>query len=128
MHQSEISKKNSGFWDELCGSSLAKTLGVVDSSLASLKRFDDWYFDFYPYLFSHIPFGQLLGKDVLEIGLGYGTVSQRLAESGVNYTGLDIAAGPVAMVNHRLKQNNLPGVALQGSVLDSMFSQSHLTT
>lgn len=121
MSQESISNKNADFWNELCGSQLAKELGIADSSPNSLKKFDDWYFDFYPYLFDYIPFGALRGKDVLEIGLGYGTVAQRLAESGCNYTGLDIAAGPMRMVNHRLSQNSLAGKAIQGSVLDPPF-------
>jgi SAM-dependent methyltransferase len=118
MDQVDISAKNSSFWDELCGSGLAKYLGITDDSPQSLKKFDDWYFDFYPYLYEHIQFDEFAGKDVLEIGLGYGTVSQQLAASGARYTGLDIALGPVAMVNHRLKQNKLEGVALQGSILE----------
>lgn len=121
MDQEQISSRNSSFWDELCGSQLAKSLGVTDDSTASLKRFDDWYFDFYPYLFDHIPFQDLSGKDVLEVGLGYGTVAERLALSGCRYTGLDIARGPVDMANHRLRQNDLPGRALLGSILDAPF-------
>lgn len=117
-----VSQKNADFWNELCGSQLAKVLGIEDSKPASLKKFDDWYFDFYPYLFDHIPFQDMKGKDVLEIGLGYGTVAQRLAESGCNYTGLDIAAGPVHMVNHRIEQNNLKGKAVQGSALEPPFA------
>lgn len=113
--------ENSSFWNELCGSALARSLGVVDCSPASLKRFDDWYMEFYPYLSTHIPFGELAGKDVLEISLGYGTVSQKLAEAGARYCGLDIAPGPVDMVNHRLRQNGLTGEAVRGSVLDAPF-------
>lgn len=118
MSQENISIKNSEFWNELCGSQLAKSLGITDSSTESLKKFDDWYFDFYPYLFNHIPFSDLKYKDILEVGLGYGTVSQRLAEAGANYIGLDIALGPVEMVNHRLKQARLEGKAMQGSILE----------
>lgn len=121
MDQVEVSEKNAEFWNELCGSGLAKYLGITDSSPASLKKFDDWYFDFYPYLFDHIPFASMKGRDVLEIGLGYGTVSQRLAESRAHYTGLDIAPGPVAMVNQRLQQSGLPGEARQGSILEPPF-------
>lgn len=121
MKQKEISQKNAEFWSELCGSQLAKTIGVTDSSLASLRKFDDWYFEFYPYLFDHIPFSDLKGTDVLEVGLGYGTVSQLIAASGANYTGLDIAEGPVAMVNHRLEQQDLSGVAVKGSILAPPF-------
>ena len=115
--QREIDNGNATFWNELCGTQLAKSLGVVDASPTSLKRFDDWYLAFYPYLASHIPFAAMTGRDVLEIGLGYGTVSQKIAESGARYCGLDIARGPVDMVNHRLRQAGLPGEARQGSVL-----------
>ena len=37
---------------------------------------------------------------------------------------LDIAPGPVAMVNHRLRQLSLPGEAQQGSILDAPFPDS----
>lgn len=117
----DIDARNSEFWNELCGSHLARTLGVTDSSPASLKRFDDWYMDFYPYLYQHIPFGEMRGKKVLDVGLGYGTIAQKLAEAGCDYQGLDIAAGPVNMVNHRLAQMGLPGQATQASVLNCPF-------
>ena len=116
MKTTEISKLNASFWDELCGSQLAKFLGIKDSSIESLKKFDDWYFDFYPYLYRHIPFENMKGKTVLDIGLGYGTVAQKLAEAGVGYMGLDIAQGPVSMANQRFAQNTLPGRAVQGSM------------
>jgi 2-polyprenyl-3-methyl-5-hydroxy-6-metoxy-1,4-benzoquinol methylase len=119
--QERISEENEKFWDELCGSNLANSLGIEDSSENSLKKFDDWYFSFYPYLQNYIRFDELAGRDVLEVGLGYGTVSQKLAESGVNYTGIDIAAGPVAMVNHRLRQRGLGGEALRMSILSPLF-------
>lgn len=122
MSQADISSNNSEFLNELCGSGLAKFLGVTDSSPQSLRKFDDWYFDFYPYLFDHIPFETMRGMNVLEVGLGYGTVSQRLAESGAEYTGLDIAQGPVSMVNQRLAQNDLPGKAIQGSILEPQLA------
>jgi SAM-dependent methyltransferase len=112
-----IGAANAAFWNELCSSVLARSLGIIDDSPASLARFDRWYFDFYPYLAQHIPFTALSGKRVLEVGLGYGSVAQRLAEAGVVYHGLDIAAGPVAMVQHRLAQKGLTGDVRQGSVL-----------
>lgn len=121
-NQKTISEENARFWDELCGSQLARYLGITGSSPQSLKTFDDWYFDFYPYLDRHIEFASLKGKTVLEIGLGYGTVSQKLAESGAIYSGLDIATGPVNMVNHRLSQNMLDGLATEGSVLNPPFA------
>jgi SAM-dependent methyltransferase len=119
--QPETDASNRAFWDELCGTHLAKTLGVIDDSPRSLKKFDDWFFQFYPYVFYQIPFDEVAGKRVLEVGLGYGTVSQRLAECGAIYSGLDIAPGPVTMVNHRLAQVDLTGRAEQGSILAAPF-------
>lgn len=121
--QNRVSEENARFWDELCGSQLARYLGITDSSPQSLKKFDEWYFDFYPYLDRYIKFDDLSGKRVLEVGLGYGTVSQQLAASGTKYSGLDIAAGPVKMVNHRLRQNDLDGLAVQGSILEPQFER-----
>ena len=78
-NQTAIDRKNSEFWNELCSSQLAKRLGVTDNSTSSLQKSDGWCFDFYPYLFSHIPFAKMRSKQVLEIGLGYDTVSQNIA-------------------------------------------------
>jgi SAM-dependent methyltransferase len=119
--ESTTDRKNIAFWNELCGSHLASVLGITDASPQSLKRFDDWFFAFYPYLFLHIPFDELASKDILEVGLGYGSVSQRLAENGARYHGLDIAEGPVEMVSHRLRQSGLCGSVKQGSILNAPF-------
>ena len=118
---SSIDHSNSSFWNELCGSALARVLGITDASPQSLKRFDDWYFGFYPYLLPFVNASGLAGRRALEVGLGYGSLSQKVAEAGADYTGLDIAAGPVAMVNHRLRQRGLPGRAVEGSVLKCPF-------
>lgn len=125
MTQSDIDDANRAFWDELCGSQLARSLGVTDDSVESLQRFDEWYFRFYPYLSKYIPFDELQGKRVLEVGLGYGTVAQRIAQSGSEYHGLDIAKGPVEMVRHRLRQNHASGELVQGSILEAPWPSSH---
>jgi SAM-dependent methyltransferase len=109
---------NAAFWNELCGTGLARTLGITDDSPESLARFDRWYFEIYPYLARHIPFDALAGKRVLEVGLGYGSIAQRLVEAGASYHGLDIAAGPVAMARHRLSLKGVDGDVRQGSILD----------
>ena len=119
--QSEIDARNREFWNTLCGTSLAQSLGVTDDSPESLRKFDDWYFAFYPYLTEYIPFGEVRGRRVLEVGLGYGTVSQRLAECGADYTGLDIADGPVGMVNERMRRLGNSGRAQRGSILAAPF-------
>src|SRR5262245_14203137 len=113
--QEETDASNAAYWDEMCGTSAAKALGVTGRDRESLRRFDAWFFEFYPYLDRFIKFTDVRGRDVLEVGLGFGSVSQRLAESGARFTGLDIAAGPVAGVNHRLTQSGLPGRAIQAS-------------
>lgn len=122
VHGNASAAANATFWDALCGSKQARALGVSDGSPASLRRFDDWYFAFYPYLSRHIPFDRVAGKAVLEVGLGYGSVAQRLAEAGADYQGLDIAEGPVAMVDQRLRQSGLAGAARQGDILDAPFA------
>lgn len=110
--------KNAIFWNEPCGSAAARALGVTDASQASLARYDAWYFAFYPYLNRHISFHAFAGKRVLEVGLGYGTISQRLAQAGAEYYGLDIAEAPVTMVRHRLRQVGRGGTVRQGSILE----------
>lgn len=116
--QQAIDAANSAFWDEMCGSAAARMLGITGSDGASLKKYDDWYLGYYPYLDKYIDFATLRGRDVLEVGLGYGTVGQKIAESGARYTGLDIAKGPIDGMNHRLAQSGLSGAAMQGSILD----------
>lgn len=105
----------------MCGSQAAKALGIEDSSAESLTRFDDWYFGFYPYLKPFLkPIAQP-GLRVLEVGLGYGSVSQFLQQSQVGYSGLDIADGPVNMVNARFAMLQAPGRAYLGSILSPPF-------
>ena len=74
----------------------------------------------YPYLFGHVRLQELDDRDVLEIGLGCGSLSQKIAESSARYVGLDIAAGPVEIVRHRF-DSGMPGRAEQGSVLAAPF-------
>ena len=40
--QEEINKNNAEFWKELCGTGLAKHLGIKDHSQASLNKFDQY--------------------------------------------------------------------------------------
>lgn len=122
----EIDKANREFWNELCGSAFAKYLGITDHSAKSLERFDKGYLDFYPYLLKHVKLEGMAGKKVLEIGLGYGTLGQKIAEAGADYIGLDIAEGPVKMMNARMEMQNRPGKALQGSMLDCPLASESL--
>ncbi len=89
---------NVRFWDEPCGTTRLPHLGfdANERSPASFSAFDRWFFEFYPYLDKYIPFDAVAGRDVLEIGLGFGSVSDRLARAGARLTSLDVAAGPPA--------------------------------
>ena len=52
MHEptTALDDRNAAFWDELCGSSLARSIGITDASAESLARFDAAYMGHYPYL------------------------------------------------------------------------------
>lgn len=119
--QPRVDQGNSAFWNELCGSGTAKALGVNDRSAESLLRFDQWYFGFYPYLDRYIPFADLAGKDVLEVGLGYGTIASALMKGGAHYHGLDIAGGAVEMAAYRAQLLGEQADIRQGNILDCPF-------
>lgn len=121
---STVDAANSSFWDHICGSSAAQVLGCADKSVGSLHRYDCWFMAYYSYLYNWLPLQYLRGKDVLEVGLGYGTMGQLLAASGANYTGLDIAKNPVGLMNERLRLAELPGRAVVGSILDAPFEDA----
>jgi SAM-dependent methyltransferase len=116
--QAALDEANAGFWSELCGSSLARAIGLERDEPNALERFDDAYFGYYPYLKKFVDRYDLAGKRVLEIGLGYGTLGQYIAAAGADYHGLDIAPTPVEMMRHRLQLlGKSPDGVVQGSAL-----------
>jgi SAM-dependent methyltransferase len=122
--QDAVDRRNAVFWDELCGSGLARQLGIVSSDANALHRYDAGFLAMYPYLSSYVP-DRLDGVEVLEVGLGYGTLSQMLLDRGAEYHGLDIAPGPVAMVTERMRllgQDHPESRVSVGSVLDLPFA------
>lgn len=123
-----VSTENSEFWNEMCGSNLAQHLGIKDFSMPELKKFDDGYFNIYPYLLSYFPKEVLKNSKVVEFGLGYGTLSQYLGSNAKDYTGVDIAQGPVSIVNHRLAQLNVSETARAkvGSALEMPFESNSI--
>jgi 2-polyprenyl-3-methyl-5-hydroxy-6-metoxy-1,4-benzoquinol methylase len=121
-----IDKANEEFWNELCGSSLARQLGIAEHSRESLEIYDRTYLEFYPYLLYHVRTSEMRGKRVMEVGLGYGTLGQKIAEAGAEYLGLDIASQPVRTMKHRLRIVGLPGEAAQGNILDCPIDSESL--
>jgi SAM-dependent methyltransferase len=102
---------------------MARQLGIRDASSGELARFDAAYLAVYPYLLGYFPREWVEGRQVLEVGLGYGTLSEALARMGAEYHGLDIAPGPVEMTRHRLAgvPDARPDQVQQGSVLELPF-------
>lgn len=99
---------NAEFWNELCGTTLARQEGIAGRSPDDLTRFDAAYLSFYPYLSEYLPSATFSGRAVLEIGLGYGTLGQRLSETARLYCGVDIAMSPLAMMAARLASIGVP--------------------
>jgi len=120
MEQAQVDQQNAAFWSELCGTGMARALGITGESPDALARFDEAYFEFYPYLKGYADQFHLSGRPLLEIGLGYGTFGQYLAARGAQYHGLDIAPTPVEMMRHRLRLLGVPAdeTVLQGSALE----------
>jgi len=116
----EVSLANSKYWNELCGSRVARKLGITPGDPRGVRTFDTWFFDFYPYLDAErfIPWGSLHGSRALEIGLGYGTISRRLGDVSKHVVSLDIAPNAVTFV-----RDSAPKVSpLVGSALRLPFS------
>ena len=126
VSQAELDARNAGFWDELCGTALARSLGITEVTPESLRRFDEAYLSFYPYLSRYIDRDRLRGKRVLEIGLGYGTLGQCLAERDCDYHGVDIAPAAVAMMEQRLVWlgRQAQGKVVEGSALALPFPEN----
>jgi ubiquinone/menaquinone biosynthesis C-methylase UbiE len=125
MQSVSPSDLNAEFWNELCGTNLATKLGISDWSPKSLAIFDSWYFNFYPYLKPFLSEALLNKQSILEVGLGFGSVSTFLASSKNSYTGLDIAESAVAMCNSRLFEIGKRQGAVHGDALSAPFHDSH---
>ena len=127
MEQKIIDAKNAEFWNELCGTWMARVHGITEVTPENLRQFDKTYLDYYPYLAPYVAKENLTNKKVLEIGLGYGTLGQLLASQGGEYYGLDIAQGPVEMMRYRLNQLGQPGElrVKVGSALDIPYPEQY---
>ena len=122
----ELDERNREFWDELCGSGFARSLGLAGRDRETLDAFDGAYFAFYPYLLGYLDRFDLAGQRVLEVGLGYGSLGEAIARRGAEYHGLDIADGPVRMMRHRLAMLGDAGEEriVQGSAADMPFEDA----
>jgi ubiquinone/menaquinone biosynthesis C-methylase UbiE len=60
-----------------------------------------------------IPFGELAGKDVLEIGCGSGVHARLLAQAGAKLTAIDLTPTAVEMTRRRLELHGLDANVLE---------------
>jgi len=93
--------------------------GNEEGSAEFFKEIDKRFFNSSP-LFEgsqpfvrFIPFQELKGKRVLEIGCGLGSHSQLLAEAGCKLSSIDLTTRAVALTKRRLELNHLPGEVVE---------------
>ena len=98
MSQERLNELNSEFWSEPCGTNAAINLNLQTTSYEDISKFDSWYSEMYPYLFKYLDSLNIANMSVLEIGVGYGTVSRYLAKRARQLTLLDIAPGALNFV------------------------------
>lgn len=116
--QQDLDLRNEAFWNELCGSALAREIGITGHEPDALEQFDRAYLGLYPYLLSYVDRFSLRGKRVLEIGLGYGTLGEAIARRGAEYEAVDLASAPVELMRMRLaRMGRDPNTARQASAL-----------
>jgi SAM-dependent methyltransferase len=113
-----IDGENAAFWNELCGSHTAEVNGFKISTLNGQDSFDKWYFEFYPYLDRYLDFPNLSNCDVVEVGLGLGTVSRFIAKNSKSYTGVDVAPAVCKFVEQSLMDHGTPGEIINSSILE----------
>jgi ubiquinone/menaquinone biosynthesis C-methylase UbiE len=121
-----LDAKNEEFWNELCGSALARSIGITERTSESLRKFDEAYLRFYPYLRQYVEAEDLTDRRVLEVGLGYGTLGGLIASRTRYYHGLDLASAPVVMMRNRLgaMRQGYAGNVVQGSALAMPYTDA----
>lgn len=90
--QTELDRRNSTFWNELYGTTLARSLGIADFSGDALENSDSDYLGYYPYLLRYVEPEQLRSRDVLEVGLATERSPSVSPSLALGYARLDIAS------------------------------------
>ena len=119
----DITQKNKDYWEIPCGSNLASFLGINDLSQKSLNKFDKGYFEVYPQLKNFVLKNINSDSKVLEIGVGYGSVSELLSKKCKEFHALDIANTPIDLVNTRLERLGKKKNGIVGSILDNPYPE-----
>jgi ubiquinone/menaquinone biosynthesis C-methylase UbiE len=124
-----VTAENAEFWNEPCGTALARSIGIDEITPDALATFDAAYLRFYPYLVPLVERAGVSGATVLEIGLGFGTVGQYVAQRAAAYHGIDIAEEPVGLMQQRLATIGRSGSTVrQGSALELPYPDASFDT
>lgn len=107
------------FWNSWCQSYNSGNVVLNEITPEALANYDRAYLAYYPYLLKRIGAEEMFGKRVLEVGLGFGTLGQKIAETGADYLGMDIAENQVDLMNHRMRVGGFSGKAIQADFLQS---------
>ena len=110
---------NATFWDNWCQSYNSGDIVLDEITPSALEGYDRGYLDYYPYLLRRIRVDDMRGQRVLEVGLGFGTLGQKIVEAGADYLGMDVAGNSVDLMNHRMQLHGLSGEAVQGNFLSN---------
>lgn len=115
--------RNAEFWNDICGSHAALVNGFDISTRFGVEQFDNWYFEFYPYLRKYLSIENIQSMDVVEVGLGLGTVARFLGSRCRNYTGIDISPNTCSYVEQTFDNLGLRGKFLNQSILTDLVDQ-----
>jgi SAM-dependent methyltransferase len=110
------------FWNNWCQSYDSEEIVLNEITPSSLESYDRAYLSYYPYLLQRVRPAEMAGKRVLEIGLGFGTLGQKIAEAGADYLGMDVASNQVNMMNYRLDLISSPGRAVRADFLKNKLA------
>src|SRR5687768_17246015 len=95
------------FWNrEPCGTRLVDLpVGTAEffARLRATRYHKAWHIDHL------VPFSELAGRDVLEVGCGLGCDATRFAAAGARYTGTDLTSAAVEGTRQHFEALNLPG-------------------
>ena len=54
MTDTTLDQQNAEFWNVLCGWAMAQDVGLTGDTAEDLRRFDDAYLTYYPYLEDYV--------------------------------------------------------------------------
>lgn len=118
MTNQESDNKNAEFWNYLCGTNAATYMGFDLETDKGLKDFDAWYMNFYPYLEEYLIWVKDGARTILEVGLGLGTVSRKLAKEVSNFVGVDVAEQPCIFLQRSLARDEIAVTTVKKSILE----------